>query len=102
MIMLKEIGCGPEELDTVMLAGAFGNYIKKESALRIGLFPAVPLERILSVGNAAGDGARMALLSQEERNRAWTVAQKAEHLELSIRPDFQEEFIRAVNFPVIS
>lgn len=97
-ILMTEMGITQEQLDRVMLAGAFGNYIKKESALGIGLLPPVPIERISAIGNAAGDGAKMALLSTVERARATELADHAEHLELSTRKDFQEEFINALSF----
>ncbi|KTE92634.1 metal-binding protein [Desulfitobacterium hafniense] len=97
-ILMKEMGIGLEQLDRVLLAGAFGNYISKEAALRIGLLPDVPLEKIRAIGNAAGDGAKMILLSKEERKRAALLAELAEHLELSTRSDFQEEFIEALSF----
>ena len=69
-ILLKDTGLAPGDLDAVLLAGAFGNYIRKESALIIGLLPPVPLERIKAIGNAAGDGSRMALVSKSFRERA--------------------------------
>ncbi|MEA4901958.1 ASKHA domain-containing protein [Desulfitobacterium sp.] len=98
-ILMTEMGIQKEQLDRVLLAGAFGNYIKKESALRIGLLPPLPIEKISAIGNAAGDGAKMALLSTEERERASVLADRAEHLELSARMDFQEQFIKALSFP---
>lgn len=98
-ILMTEMGIQKEQLDRVLLAGAFGNYIKKESALRIGLLPPLPIEKISAIGNAAGDGAKMALLSTEERERASVLADRAEHLELSARMDFQKQFIKALSFP---
>lgn len=97
-IMMCELGVKPEELDTVILAGAFGNYIKKESALRIGLFPKVGLENVISIGNAAGAGACMALLSDKERELAGRFAKETDHIELASHPDFQTEFLKAMYF----
>lgn len=97
-ILMKEVGIKEENLEQLMLAGAFGNYIRKESAVAIGLIPNLPLERIDSVGNAAGDGARMALVSKNNRERAFELPGKVEHLELSSRSDFQDIFINALNF----
>ncbi|MGE4274153.1 MAG: ASKHA domain-containing protein [Desulfitobacterium sp.] len=97
-ILMKEMGIGLEQLDRVLLAGAFGNYISKESALGIGLLPYLPIEKISAIGNAAGDGAKMVLLSQTQRTKATEFADLAEHLELSTRMDFQEEFIDALSF----
>lgn len=97
-ILLREMGVGPEDIDQVLLAGAFGNFIKKESALGIGLLPPVPLQRIVAIGNAAGDGAKMALLSTVERERAVNLARRAEHIELSNTKEFQQEFVKSLSF----
>lgn len=97
-LLVREMGITPLEIDRVLLAGAFGNYIKKESALGIGLLPPLPLEKIQSIGNAAGDGAKMALLSLEERRRAGTMAKQAEHIELSNKKEFQDEFLKGLDF----
>jgi len=98
MILLKEAGLEEKDLNQVMLAGAFGNYVRKESALTIGLLPQLPPEKITAVGNAAGDGSRMALASLTMRQRALSLPQKVEHLELSTRPDFQDIFVEALPF----
>jgi uncharacterized 2Fe-2S/4Fe-4S cluster protein (DUF4445 family) len=98
MILLKDAGIGIDDLDQVLLAGAFGNYVRKESALTIGLLPQIPPEKIAAVGNAAGDGSRMALASKTVRERALNLPGKVEHLELSTRPDFQDIFIDAIPF----
>lgn len=95
-ILLKHLGVGAEEIDQIHLAGAFGNYIQKESALGIGLLPQVSPEIIQSIGNAAGNGAQLALLSTTEMERAERLARLAEHIELSTRKEFQEEFITAL------
>lgn len=97
-ILLNHLGIGAEEIDQIHLAGAFGNYIQKESALEIGLFPQVSLETIQSIGNAAGNGAQIALLSMIEMDRAERLARMAEHIELSTQKEFQEEFIDALTF----
>jgi len=97
-ILMKELGIGPEEVRRVYLAGAFGNYIRPESALTIGLMPRFPNAKIVPVGNAAGAGARMALLSISARERAARIPDQVEYLELSGRPDFQEEFAEAMLF----
>ncbi len=99
-IMMKEFGLrGPEELEEVLLAGAFGSYISPESARAIGLVPTLSLEQLRSVGNAASVGARLALLSLDARATAEAIAAAAEHLELSSRADFQQEFMEAMYFP---
>jgi uncharacterized 2Fe-2S/4Fe-4S cluster protein (DUF4445 family) len=98
MILVREMGITLQEIDRILLAGAFGNYIRKESAIGIGLLPALPLEKVKTIGNAAGDGAKMALLSVEERARADSLAKRAEHMELSTKKEFQEEFIKGLDF----
>lgn len=97
-VLMTEMGIDQDQLDRILLAGAFGNYIKKESALGIGLLPPISIDKIKAIGNAAGDGAKMALLSTVERTRASELAELAEHIELSTRKDFQEEFIEALSF----
>lgn len=96
--LLNQAGITFEELDRVILAGAFGNYINKKSALRIGMLPQIPLEKIITVGNAAGSGASMALLSLKEREAAYEISEKAIHVDLSTHPDFQDEFLKSMFF----
>ncbi len=97
-ILLKQMDLEVNEIDRVLLAGAFGNFIKKESALGIGLLPRLPLERISAIGNAAGDGSKMALLSVAERERATNIALRAEHIELSKIQEFRDLFLKSLNF----
>lgn len=97
-ILLKELGVKVKDIERVFLAGAFGNYIKKESALMLGLLPPVEPEKISAIGNAAGEGAKMALLSPDERFRAKVLARKTRHVELSVHKDFQEEFLKSFSF----
>jgi len=98
-ILLKEIGIEPKGLDRVLLAGAFGNFIRRKMAKRIGLLPEVPTGHVLYIGNAAGAGARMALLSRKCKHTADRISRGAEYLELAGRADFQEEFMSAMMFP---
>lgn len=95
-LMLGEVGAGPGDVDRLLLAGAFGNYIRRESAVAIGLIPALPDERIQSIGNAAGVGARLALLSVTERRRAEEIAGRVRHVELSEREGFYDRFAEAM------
>jgi uncharacterized 2Fe-2S/4Fe-4S cluster protein (DUF4445 family) len=98
-MLLQRAGITANDLDVVLLAGAFGNYVRRENALRIGMFPAVPVERVKFIGNAASHGARMALLSTDERDRAAKAAKTAEHIELGADPEFQMAFAMAMMFP---
>ncbi len=90
---------GVEKLDRVILAGAFGSCIDKKSALVLGLFPDCPLNNVYSVGNAAGEGARLALLSLDKRGEAGEVSRKVEYLELTLVPEFEEQFTQAMYIP---
>jgi uncharacterized 2Fe-2S/4Fe-4S cluster protein (DUF4445 family) len=96
-LMMK--GLGVERLDKIVLAGAFGSYIDKERAMILGMFPDCDLTNVYAVGNAAGDGARIALLNRYKRGEAEEVARKVEYMELTIEPDFQKEFIAALQIP---
>ena len=86
----------PEQVVEVCLAGAFGNYIRPESALTIGLMPCFPRAVITPVGNAAGAGAQMALLSRQAWREAARLATRVEYIELSLRQDFQQVFMGAM------
>jgi uncharacterized 2Fe-2S/4Fe-4S cluster protein (DUF4445 family) len=95
-ILLKQAGITEADIDEVILAGAFGTYLDAQSGIDIGMFPRVDRHRIRQVGNAAGAGARMALLSMAQRERAAQIAQRVEYVELTAVPDFQSEFARAL------
>lgn len=98
-VLKKELGVTDEGIAKIYLAGAFGSYLNPASAMRIGLIPAVPLKKVFSIGNAAGEGARLALLSAREMERAAEIASGVRYVELSMRADFQDQFIGAMNFP---
>jgi len=88
-----------DSIDRVILAGAFGSYIDRESAAVIGLFPDCDLENVYAVGNAAGDGARIALLNVDKRKEADIMARRVEYVELTVEPDFNNIFTQALLFP---
>lgn len=95
-LLMAEVGVLPEELDRVILAGAFGTYLSVPSILEIGMLPPVRPEQVAQVGNAAGVGARMALLSVTQRHKAAELARRAEYLELTALPQFSDVFYRAI------
>lgn len=97
--LMDAMGARAEDLHQVLLAGSFGTYINPESARIIGLVPPVPVERIVAVGNAAGEGAKMALVSFRERKMAFDLLDRVEYVELSSRPGFNETFLAAIAFP---
>ena len=88
--------------DKIILAGGFGSFIDKEKAMLIGLIPDCELKNVYAVGNAAGDGARIALLNVEKRNEIDDVTRRVERFELPTDPDFQNQFMLATSFPHMS
>ena len=93
---------GLESPDKIILAGGFGSYIDKEKAMLIGLIPDCEVDKVYAVGNAAGDGARIALLNVEKRNEIDGVTRKVERFELPTDPEFQNQFMLATSFPHMS
>jgi uncharacterized 2Fe-2S/4Fe-4S cluster protein (DUF4445 family) len=93
---------GLQTPDKIILAGGFGSYIDKEKAMLIGLIPDCELDRVYAVGNAAGDGARIALLNVEKRNEVDSVTRSVERFELPTDPEFQNQFMLATSFPHMS
>jgi uncharacterized 2Fe-2S/4Fe-4S cluster protein (DUF4445 family) len=91
-----------ETPDKIILAGGFGSFIDKEKAMLIGLIPDCELDKVYAVGNAAGDGARIALLNVEKRKEIESVTRKVERFELPTDPEFQNQFMLATSFPHMS
>ena len=98
VIAMRHFGIEPAELDRLYLAGGFANYVDARNAIEIGMLAPVPAERIEKVGNAAVEGARIALLSAAERQRIDALAQRIEHVELEQEPDFFELFVDGCRF----
>jgi uncharacterized 2Fe-2S/4Fe-4S cluster protein (DUF4445 family) len=98
-LLCRHVGLEPSAIGEVLVAGAFGNYIRKSSAVRIGLLPPVDAERIRLVGNAAGVGAKLALLDHEVMARGRELAARAEYVDLAMHPGYQAAFISALAFP---
>jgi len=98
-VLKKELGIEDRDIAQVLLAGAFGTYVNPASARAIGLIPPLPLERVQAIGNSAGFGAQLALLSTAERKIAGLIARQSEHVRLSGRADFQHFFMQALRFP---
>jgi len=92
-VLLEEAKIGTDNLDKVYLAGSFGNYINKENARRIGLVPAVSLEKIIQVGNAAAEGAKEMLLSKKRRELAEEAVKKVKHIDLELTPNYGERLM---------
>lgn len=97
-VLFKEYGCMPCNIDVLTFAGGFGNYIDKASAAAIGLFPQELLDRAKEVGNAAGNGAVSAALSQEAWERALDISSNMRYIELASYPHFDEMYVEHMNF----
>jgi len=98
-ILLKERGLTPSDVSRVYIAGAFGNHIRGQDAVDIGLLPGIPVERIHFIGNAAVAGAEAVICSRQARRKAEALAGMIEYVELAGRQDFQDEFSAALLFP---
>ena len=94
-VLLEANGCSEDEIKQVIIAGAFGTYIDVASAVGIGMLPSLPLNRFRQVGNAAGMGAKLALISLSKRAEAQTIASRVEYIELGSAPHFEQIFIQA-------
>ena len=94
-IAMETDGCSEAEIERVIIAGAFGSYINVASAVNIGMLPSLPLGCFQQVGNAAGMGAKMALISQSRRAEAQAIASRVHYIELSCVPYFSQTFIQA-------
>ena len=90
---------GVEKVDRIYLAGGFGSYIDVKYAMAIGMIPDCPFDQVSSAGNAAGTGARIALLSRTAREEIETVIRSVEKVETAIAPKFQDYFVAAMNIP---
>ena len=98
-LLFEEFGINEADVQQVLLAGSFGTYLSASSAVRIGLVPKLPVLRIVSAGNVAGEGAKMVLLSAAERHGVVTLLREIEYIELSDRGDFNDRFVDQLAFP---
>ena len=94
-VLLDTGGYSEDEISQVTIAGAFGTYIDVSSAITIGMLPAIPLNRFQQVGNAAGMGAKMALISLSKRADGAAVASRVRYIELASAPNFTQTFVQA-------
>jgi uncharacterized 2Fe-2S/4Fe-4S cluster protein (DUF4445 family) len=97
-LLLRDRGLSENDIERIVIAGAFGAYIDIGSAIAIGLVPSLPRERFEQVGNAAGSGIRTVLLSRQARAKARELAQRCTYIELSTRGDFQKSFLANIGF----
>ncbi len=97
-LLQKKVGIQDCDIERIYLAGAFGNYIRRKSAVRIGLLPDMPAERIRFVGNAASSGAQIILLSSQARNKSHELARKIKYVEIAHEQEFQDVFAGSMSF----
>jgi len=98
-VLMAQAGISVDDLDRIVIAGAFGSYIDVDNALRVGMFPPLPADRFDQVGNAAGVGARLVLISREQRALAAEIALQAEYVELTNDSRFAMAFAEATLMP---
>ncbi len=98
-VLLAEAGLAAQDIQQVLLAGSFGSYLSPASAIALGLVPRLPVLRIVSAGNVAGEGAKMALLSVRERAAALALLEEVRYVELSDRDGFNDAFVDQLQFP---
>ncbi len=98
-LLLEEFDVEERDIQQVLLAGSFGSYLSPASAIKIGLVPKLSVLRIVSAGNVAGEGAKMVLLSAQERHGATALLDEIDYVELSDRADFNDKFVTRLSFP---
>jgi uncharacterized 2Fe-2S/4Fe-4S cluster protein (DUF4445 family) len=98
-VLLDEAGLTAQDIQQVLLAGSFGSYLSPASAIALGLVPRLPVLRVVSAGNVAGEGAKMALLSVRERAAALALLEEVRYVELSDRDGFNDAFVEQLQFP---
>jgi uncharacterized 2Fe-2S/4Fe-4S cluster protein (DUF4445 family) len=94
-VLLESKGCSERDIEEIVIAGAFGSYIDVASAVTVGMLPPLPLHRFRQVGNAAGMGAKLVLISGEKRSEAQAIARRIQYIELTTAPQFHENFVKA-------
>ena len=94
-VLLNARGRSSGEIKKVIIAGAFGSYIDVSSAMTIGMLPSLPLNCFEQVGNAAGMGAKLALISRNKRMEAQDIASKVHYIELAAAPDYVKILVEA-------
>jgi uncharacterized 2Fe-2S/4Fe-4S cluster protein (DUF4445 family) len=99
VILENHLNVQSDDIKKFFIAGAFGTYVDPQSARAIGMYPDIALGRIAFVGNTAGSGARMALVSKENRAEAQKIAENLKYVELAADPNFQREFVNSLYIP---
>ncbi|GBF34988.1 electron transfer protein [Desulfocucumis palustris] len=98
-LLLESVGCGLEQIERFYAAGAFGQYLDLESSITIGLYPDLPREKMVRLGNSSGEGARQVLLSSEKRKDIETIAKNITYFELNANQTFMNKFVSSKFLP---
>jgi uncharacterized 2Fe-2S/4Fe-4S cluster protein (DUF4445 family) len=98
VLLAAAAGLGEDRIERFIIAGAFGAYLRVDSGIAVGLFPRLPRERFVQVGNAAGLGVQQMLASHRQRERAARLARECRYLELGTRGEFQKTFLHHIGF----
>ena len=98
ILLMRQMGSVPEELDEVIIAGAFGSYIDNDSAVEIGLLPNIVRQKITNAGNTAGAGVLMSVASSQEAQRIIQIPGKLQHIELANLSEFQNCYLGEMRF----
>jgi uncharacterized 2Fe-2S/4Fe-4S cluster protein (DUF4445 family) len=98
-VLAKSVGVDFKDINEIFVAGGFGNYLHVGKAITIGLLPDLPPEKFRFIGNSSLAGARIALLSNHAFQKAQEIAKRMTYFELSVNPDFLNEFIAALFLP---
>jgi uncharacterized 2Fe-2S/4Fe-4S cluster protein (DUF4445 family) len=98
VLLMRQRNIRADRINRFVVAGAFGHFLDKESAVIVGMLPDVSLDRIEEVGNASGTGAKMALVSLEKRQEAERIAESTDYHEVAMDPSFAEVYTRAMLF----
>ncbi|HIE27277.1 TPA: DUF4445 domain-containing protein, partial [Candidatus Poribacteria bacterium] len=98
-VLLDKKGYSQDDIQKIVIAGAFGNYIGVNSAVNIGMLPDIPLDRFEQVGNAAGMGVKMVLISRGMRAKVENLAGKVHYIDLIAEPGFNKTFAKATYLP---
>jgi uncharacterized 2Fe-2S/4Fe-4S cluster protein (DUF4445 family) len=98
-VLLEGVGCQLADIETFYAAGAFGQYLDLESAITIGLYPDLPRERMIRLGNSSGEGARLVLISGDSRREAEKIARSITYFELNASEVFMNKFVGSKFLP---
>ena len=98
-VLLESVGVNLSAIERFYAAGAFGQYLDLESAVTVGIYPDLPREEMVRLGNTSGEGARLVLTSNQERREAEDIIKKMTYFELIANPEFMNRFVGSMFLP---